>query len=293
MTREGLLPPLGLGRGVRLRSSFPTCPAVHHPSWRVKIVLLAPSGGGPHHPASTALLAETWPHLRSQEACAWGAFHSKAQGQLPPTSLGLWKMGPVLSYVAFGERAEFKLKGRPNWLLPLSIAFAVRCWKYLVHPFPSKPGPEKGPPACAAASASIAHLQGLSAAWDQRASLFPRTRLALAKGQKQIQEYLASRLRDCLSPPTPSTLTRARLHVGTHTAERDRIAGRLRRRNGAEYGGALERPSPHPGPLETRCEGLCGAQRPIQGRGKAAQAGPVWVIPEGNRKREQVRCKGE
>lgn len=153
---------------------------------------------------NASLHRETWPHLRSQEARARGAFHGKARGQPPPTLLGLRKMGPVLSYLAFEQRAEFKPKGRPNWLLPLSVAFALRCWKCLVHPFPSKPGPEKGPPAHVASSASVAHLQGLSAAWDQRASLFSRTRLSLAKGQDRSKSIWLSRLRDCLSPPHPA-----------------------------------------------------------------------------------------
>lgn len=61
----------------------------------------------------------------------------------------------------------------------------------------------------------------------------------------------------------------------TWTRCRPRPHGRqLLEKNDADYDIVSERRSPHPGPCEFRCEGLCGVQCAIWGRRKAAQAGP-------------------
>lgn len=75
-----------------------------------------------------------------------GACHRRARGHCFPQCLAL-ENGTCSFLLAFEERVEFKPKGKPNWLLPLSVAFALRGWKYLVHALPGKSqGLEKCPP---------------------------------------------------------------------------------------------------------------------------------------------------
>lgn len=75
-----------------------------------------------------------------------GACHRRARGHCFPQCLAL-ENGTCSLLLAFEERVEFKPKGKRSWLLPLSIAFALGGWKYLVHALPGKSqGLEKCPP---------------------------------------------------------------------------------------------------------------------------------------------------
>lgn len=62
----------------------------------------------------------------------WGICHYRARGQLPPPLPALQRMGPILSYFAGEEMAEFRPTGKPDQLLLLSTAFALRGCGYLV-----------------------------------------------------------------------------------------------------------------------------------------------------------------
>lgn len=103
----------------------------------------------------------------------WGSICCRARGQLPPTLPGAWRMGPVLSCLAFEGKAGFKPKGQPDWLLALSTAFACEVGRIGSTPFLASPKvqsrfhpPERQP------VPTLLALRGVSAAW-QLVSSFP------------------------------------------------------------------------------------------------------------------------
>lgn len=182
-------------------------------------------------------------HLRTKEASVWGASPCRTRGQLPPTLLGFWRVGPVLSYFAFEERVAFKPKGKPVWLPPLSIAFALKGWDYLVHPLPGKSqGLEKCLPVWATASANIAH-PAREVCLGPDSSIVSLNTVGLSKGVETGPGIFVGLSAKGLPPPTPTQHP----HMGSPS--------RLRL-------------------LEMSCEGLCGAQCAIWSRREAAQAGP-------------------
>lgn len=147
-----------------------------------------------------------------------GACHRGARGHCFPQCLAL-ENGTCPFLLAFEERVEFKPKGKLNWLLPLSVAFALRGWEYLVHALPGESqGLEKCPPTsgsqCQYCPPCKGHLPP-----GPESFIVSLDTVGLSKGVEQIQEYLwVSPLRGCLPHPHPAP-SHGLTHTWAHTQQ--------------------------------------------------------------------------